>query len=321
MLNEALESDLSDIQGGTTREGVHLGAMAGSIDILQRCYSGFDIRGDVLWLHPLLPDELYQLEFDIRYRDHWIHLRCDHENVSVSTKPSAAPPIRVNIHGSEYELAAGDRVTVAAQYEPETPGPWQPVPTGAEVEVGVGTDGTTADIDVTAETGLLPAPEGAGRDAIVVGIGPGPFTGLRVGMVTAAAFGDALGIPVHGVCSLDAIAADVRHLDARAGDDLLVVTDARRREIYWARYENDQRVEGPEVHKPADVSAAPSLRVAGSAAHAALFDVPAVDVTAPSPAGLVAVAAEALISGATPEPLVPLYLRRPDAVETAARKA
>lgn len=167
----------------------------------------------------------------------------------------------------------------------------------------------------------------ADLDAIVVGIGPGPFTGLRVGMVTAAAFGDALGIPVHGVCSLDAIAADVRHLDAHgsdivaAGEDLLVVTDARRREIYWARYENDTRVEGPEVRKPADVTAAPSLRVAGSATHAALFDVPAVDVTAPSPAGLVAVAAEALMSGAIPEPLVPLYLRRPDAVEPAARKA
>ena len=72
-------------------------------------------------------------------------------------------------------------------------------------------------------------------DAVVVGVGPGPFTGLRVGMVTAAALGDALGVPVHGVCSLDAIAADVA-ARPRPGP-LLVVTDARRREVYWAAYD------------------------------------------------------------------------------------
>ncbi len=152
-------------------------------------------------------------------------------------------------------------------------------------------------LECLADAGHTPAD----LDAIVVGVGPGPFTGLRVGMVTAAAFGDALGIPVYGVCTLDAIAADVRRLDGDVdGGDLLVVTDARRREIYWARYKQDQRVEGPEVRKPAEVTAAPSVRVAGSAPHAALFDVPTVDVQTPSPAGLVAVAAEAIGSGATP---------------------
>lgn len=175
-------------------------------------------------------------------------------------------------------------------------------------------------LECLAEAGHTPAE----LDAIVVGVGPGPFTGLRVGMVTAAAFGDALGVPVYGVCTLDAIAADARRPDADAdadGGDLLVVTDARRREIYWARYKQDQRVEGPEVRKPAEVTAAPSVRVAGSASHTALFDLPVVDVQSPSPAGLVAVAAEAVRSGADPEPLVPLYLRRPDAVETADRRA
>ncbi|QCQ91137.1 glycoside hydrolase family 65 protein [Rhodococcus sp. SGAir0479] len=112
MLGEALEADLSDTQGGTTREDVHLGAMAGSVDILQRCYTGFDIRGDVLWLHPLLPDELEVLEFDIRYRDHWVRLRCDHRELTLSTKASAAPPIRVNVNGSEYEVAAGQQISV-----------------------------------------------------------------------------------------------------------------------------------------------------------------------------------------------------------------
>ena len=74
-------------------------------------------------------------------------------------------------------------------------------------------------------------------DAVVVGVGPGPFTGLRVGMVTAAALGDALGVAVHGVCSLDAIAAEVAAEvaaeGAGPGGPLLVVTDARRREVYW----------------------------------------------------------------------------------------
>ncbi|OLT04275.1 tRNA (adenosine(37)-N6)-threonylcarbamoyltransferase complex dimerization subunit type 1 TsaB, partial [Pseudonocardia sp. CNS-004] len=89
-----------------------------------------------------------------------------------------------------------------------------------------------------------------GIDAIVVGAGPGPFTGLRVGMVTAAALGDALGVPVHGVCSLDAIA-----VDAAGEGPLLVVTDARRREVYWAGYDADGgRVDGPHVQAPAAVA-------------------------------------------------------------------
>ncbi|MBJ7290647.1 tRNA (adenosine(37)-N6)-threonylcarbamoyltransferase complex dimerization subunit type 1 TsaB, partial [Williamsia sp.] len=77
------------------------------------------------------------------------------------------------------------------------------------------------------------AEAGAARsdlDTVVVGCGPGPFTGLRVGMATAAGFADALAIPLHGVCSLDAIRSD-----AHAGR-VLVVTDARRREVYWALY-------------------------------------------------------------------------------------
>jgi len=68
--------------------------------------------------------------------------------------------------------------------------------------------------------------------AVVVGCGPGPFTGLRVGMATAAAYGHALGIPVHGVCSLDAIGIE----SAGTVSEVLVVTDARRREVYWALY-------------------------------------------------------------------------------------
>lgn len=168
-------------------------------------------------------------------------------------------------------------------------------------------------LDCLAEAGSRPAD----LDAIVVGCGPGPFTGLRVGMATAAAFADALGLPVYGVCSLDAIAADAAAVD---GGDLLVVTDARRREVYWARYSGGLRVSGPGVARPADVEPRPSVVVAGSTPHAELFDLPVVAVSTPSPAALVSVAAADILAGGTPAPLVPLYLRRPDAVEMADRR-
>ncbi|MET9488734.1 tRNA (adenosine(37)-N6)-threonylcarbamoyltransferase complex dimerization subunit type 1 TsaB [Nocardia sp. NPDC006630] len=154
-------------------------------------------------------------------------------------------------------------------------------------------------------------------DAVVAGIGPGPFTGLRVGMATAAAFADALGVPVHGVCSLDAIAADTESYLRNPAEpvELLVVTDARRREVYWARYRAEGRIEGPEVSKPADLESGTATVIAGSASHVDYFDLPVLPVETPSPYGLVRCAARDLLAGVTPEPLVPLYLRRPDAVE------
>lgn len=146
-------------------------------------------------------------------------------------------------------------------------------------------------------------------DAVVVGCGPGPFTGLRVGMATAAAFGHALGLPVHGVCSLDAIAVGTT-------GDVLVVTDARRREVYWARYRDGRRFDGPAVNAPGDVPAGAEA-VAGSIDHAALFDLPRLAPVYPTTAGLVAAVAD---WSAEPEPLVPLYLRRPDAKPSQAVK-
>src|SRR5690606_10627164 len=80
---------------------------------------------------------------------------------------------------------------------------------------------------------------------VAVGVGPGPFTGLRVGVVTALTLGSTLGLTTHGVCSLDIVAAA---LDP--ADDCLVATDARRKEVYWARYSAGQRVEGPDVSAP-----------------------------------------------------------------------
>ncbi|WP_418005089.1 tRNA (adenosine(37)-N6)-threonylcarbamoyltransferase complex dimerization subunit type 1 TsaB [Mycobacterium sp. PDNC021] len=147
----------------------------------------------------------------------------------------------------------------------------------------------------------------ADLEAVVVGCGPGPFTGLRVGMATAAAYGQALGIPVYGVCSLDAIAP------ATAGE-LLVVTDARRREVYWARYRDGVRVDGPAVSAAADVAPG-SGAVAGPAAQAALFPLPSLAVEYPTVTGLVTAADW----DQPPAALVPLYLRRPDAKTLAER--
>ncbi|MGE2718192.1 tRNA (adenosine(37)-N6)-threonylcarbamoyltransferase complex dimerization subunit type 1 TsaB [Mycolicibacterium celeriflavum] len=145
--------------------------------------------------------------------------------------------------------------------------------------------------------------------AVVVGCGPGPFTGLRVGMATAAAYGHALGLPVYGVCSLDAIGVDTV-------GDALVVTDARRREVYWARYRDGLRIDGPAVCAPADVPAGAEA-VAGSPEHAALFDLPRQKPVYPTVSGLVRAVAD---WNAEPAPLVPLYLRRPDAKPSVARR-
>lgn len=145
--------------------------------------------------------------------------------------------------------------------------------------------------------------------AVVVGCGPGPFTGLRVGMATAAAYGHALGVPVHGVCSLDAIGVDTV-------GDVLVVTDARRREVYWARYRDGVRIDGPAVCAPADVPAG-AAAVAGSPEHAALFGLPRQEPVYPTASGLVRAVAD---WSAEPAPLVPLYLRRPDAKPSVARR-
>ena len=122
-------------------------------------------------------------------------------------------------------------------------------------------------------------------DQVVVGMGPGPFTGLRVGIAFAQSFALARQIPVIGICSLDAIAIDK--------DQYTVAIDARRKEIYWASYKNGLRIAGPSVNKPAEV---------------ANF---IIDVF-PDMQKLVSLAASQSVTE-------PMYLRRPDAVPTAER--
>jgi tRNA threonylcarbamoyl adenosine modification protein YeaZ len=160
--------------------------------------------------------------------------------------------------------------------------------------------------DVLAAAGITPA----GLAAIVAGIGPGPFTGLRVGLVTAAAMSHALGIPAYGVCSLDAFASGV-------DGPLLVATDARRKEVYWATYRDGVRLAGPAVNSPADVP--PADGPAAGEGAAKMLGLP-VDVRYPPPLGLASIAAERVLDRAPAEPLIPLYLRRPDAVPPGQRK-
>ncbi|MGJ0119246.1 tRNA (adenosine(37)-N6)-threonylcarbamoyltransferase complex dimerization subunit type 1 TsaB [Williamsia sp. MIQD14] len=177
---------------------------------------------------------------------------------------------------------------------------------------------TTLILDCLTESGVARSE----LDAVVVGCGPGPFTGLRVGMATAAAFADALAIPLHGVCSLDAIAAEATSIGPGR---VLVVTDARRREVYWALYGDGRRLAGPAVDTPAALvdhlhGEERVDAIVGSPEHTRLFGDQVVDaVTTPSTRGLVATARRGMESGTDPEPVVPLYLRRPDAVATADR--
>ena len=148
-------------------------------------------------------------------------------------------------------------------------------------------------------------------DVVVVGVGPGPFTGLRVGIMTAAAFGDARDLPVLGVCSLDGLATG-------AGG---VVTDARRKEVYWARYDQDsRRVDGPHVSAPAVAQQAlAGLEVVGDGALLYGF-ASREEPRYPSMSRLAEVAVRRHAAGESPMPLTPLYLRRPDAAEPAVTK-
>jgi tRNA threonylcarbamoyl adenosine modification protein YeaZ len=165
---------------------------------------------------------------------------------------------------------------------------------------------TPAIRDVLAEAGMRMGD----LEAVVTGLGPGPFTGLRVGVVTAATLADARGLPVIGVCSLDAIGSGAR----------TVVTDARRREIYWATYAADgRRLTGPSVDKPADVTLPePVVGDPTFAADRLGRPVTPADVTT---AGLLRAAAPQLADPSSAGRLLPLYLRRPDATPPTAIKA
>ncbi len=123
LFEEAVEADVSDAQSRTTSTGVHLGAMAGSVDILERCYTGLEARDEVLWFNPLLPDELARLEMELRYRDHVLVVHVDHDELHLHSAPGPAQPVLIGLHGNRYELAAGQSLRLPlARPRPRSPG-------------------------------------------------------------------------------------------------------------------------------------------------------------------------------------------------------
>ena len=134
--------------------------------------------------------------------------------------------------------------------------------------------------------------------AVAAGVGPGPFTGLRVGLVTARTLGLALGIPVYGVCSLDVLA--LRAVLSGVDEPFLATVDARRKELFWASYDDEgRRLDGPHVDRPSELPGAPGLLVVGAGPDG------------PDAATLGIAVTEERVELLDPEPI---YLRRPDAV-------
>ncbi len=175
--------------------------------------------------------------------------------------------------------------------------------------------------NLLAEAGVKP------RDlaALAAGVGPGPFTGLRVGLMTAATMAEALRVPVYGVSTLDVLGA--AGADLVDGGELLVATDARRREVYWALYRDGVRTGlGPEVDKPSALAPLLADRGVlagvgeGAAKYADVLGIAAFEPHHPPMEHMVRLVAERVAAYAGTERLIPLYLRRPDAAEPGARK-
>jgi tRNA threonylcarbamoyladenosine biosynthesis protein TsaB len=150
---------------------------------------------------------------------------------------------------------------------------------------------------------------------VAVGVGPGPFTGLRVGVVTALTLGSTLGLTTHGVCSLDILAAELTQ-ERPIDEEFLVATDARRKEVYWAHYRpaesRAERLDGPHVSYPSDLAELHAgMPVVGRGAALYPDALPVLDGPMdPSAAAL----ARAVVALSVRELLLePLYLRRPDA--------
>ena len=107
-----LHSDVAGIRGGTTAEGIHLGAMAGTIDLLQRCYTGLELREDVLFFNPVIPTELGSIEFDIRYRGYLLHLDFTTALAHVHVDTAEGAPITVDIKGVASTVLPGQTLAV-----------------------------------------------------------------------------------------------------------------------------------------------------------------------------------------------------------------
>ncbi|MBO0845468.1 MAG: tRNA (adenosine(37)-N6)-threonylcarbamoyltransferase complex dimerization subunit type 1 TsaB [Nocardioides sp.] len=153
--------------------------------------------------------------------------------------------------------------------------------------------------------------------AVAVGVGPGPFTGLRVGLMTARTLAFVLEIPVYGVCSLDVVALEAALGSNPVGRDFLVATDARRKEVYLAYYDDHgRRLDGPEVVRPADAATDDPVAGEGPTLYPDAFPA-GIEPRLPGAAWLARAVADELAELHDPEPL---YLRRPDAIAPGAPK-
>jgi alpha,alpha-trehalase len=104
----AVRSDLSDVQGGTTKEGIHMGAMAGTVDLVQRCFSGIALREGVLWLNPRLPRDLQEIHSRIQYRGHWFRVEVNHELLTVTFEGAWEPYARIGFNSKVYTFKRGE---------------------------------------------------------------------------------------------------------------------------------------------------------------------------------------------------------------------
>lgn len=104
----ALFSDIKDVQGGTTPEGIHLGAMAGTVDLIQRCYTGIEIRNEKLYLNPRLPKEIKEVKLNLRYRSHWIKIKINHEKLHIHFEKGWAKPVTIKVNEKEKTFKTND---------------------------------------------------------------------------------------------------------------------------------------------------------------------------------------------------------------------
>ncbi|MBD3374602.1 glycoside hydrolase family 65 protein [candidate division KSB1 bacterium] len=108
LFKEALMSDYKDIQGGTTPEGIHLGSMAGTVDMIQRCYTAIELHQDVLWLNPILPEELGCIRLRIRYRGHWINIETDQQKLKIQLAKGWSQKVRIGVKEKIYSFEQGE---------------------------------------------------------------------------------------------------------------------------------------------------------------------------------------------------------------------
>jgi alpha,alpha-trehalase len=118
LFTEALTSDVADIQGGTTAEGIHLGAMAGTVDLIQRCYTGIEVRDRRLWVDPVLPDELTCLSMRLRFRGQSLELEITHDRVRVRALSPDPAGLHLGVNGEVVGLDCGETLEIALTHKP-----------------------------------------------------------------------------------------------------------------------------------------------------------------------------------------------------------